>query len=179
MEAIHVPHTVAAGVNYDAWTFDGQVPGRTLRVTVGDTVSFTIVNRALMPHSMDFHAAEVAPSRAYMNVMPNDSLSFTFVARVPGVFMYHCGTAPVAAHIANGMYGAIIVDPARPRPVAREFVLLQSEFYLGPKQGPDSMQALDWQRMLDFAPDYVTFNGAANLYATHPLAVGVGLGWKF
>lgn len=179
METIHAPHTLASGVKYDAWTFDGKVPGPTLRVTVGDTVDFTIVNRALMPHSMDFHAAELAPSRAYVNVMPNDSLRYTFVARVPGAFMYHCGTAPVAAHIANGMYGAIIVDPVRPRPAAREFVLLQSEFYLGPKQGPDSMQALDWQRMLDFAPDYVTFNGVANLYATHPLAVGVGEPLRF
>jgi nitrite reductase (NO-forming) len=179
LETIHARHTVAPGVVYDAWTFGGQVPGPTYRVTVGDTVDFTIVNRALMPHSMDFHAAEIAPSRAYVNVMPNDSLHYRFVAKVPGAFMYHCGTAPVAAHIANGMYGALIVDPGRPRPNAREFVLVQSEFYLGPKAGPDSVQALDWQRMLDLAPDYVTFNGSANLYATHPLEVGVNEPLRF
>jgi len=172
-ETIHARHTIAPGVVYDAWTFDGHVPGPMLRVTVGDTVDFTIVNRAMMPHSMDFHAAEIAPSRAYVNVMPNDSLHYQFVARVPGAFMYHCGTAPVAAHIANGMYGALIVDPVRPRSAAREFVPVQSEFYLGPKQGRDSVQSLDWQRMLDQAPDYVTFNGSANLYASHPLEVGV------
>jgi nitrite reductase (NO-forming) len=173
LETIHVRHTIAPGVVYDAWTFGGQVPGPALRATVGDTIDFTIVNKALMPHSMDFHAAEIAPDRAYVNVMPNDSLHFRFVPRVAGAFMYHCGTAPVAAHIANGMYGALIVDPARPRPAAREFVVVQSEFYLGPKHGPDSVQSLDWQRMLDLAPDYVVFNGSANLYATHPLEVRV------
>jgi nitrite reductase (NO-forming) len=179
LETLHARHTIAPGVVYDAWTFGGQVPGPAFRVTVGDTVDFTIVNRALMPHSMDFHAAEIAPSRVYVNVLPNDSLHYQFVARVPGAFMYHCGTAPVAAHIANGMYGALIVDPARPRAPAREFVLVQSEFYLGPKQGPDSVQALDWQRMLDLAPDYVTFNGSANQYATHPLEVGVNQPVRF
>jgi nitrite reductase (NO-forming) len=165
---------VAPGVRYDAWTFGGQVPGPALRVTVGDTIDFTIVNVAPMPHSMDFHAAEIAPSRAYVNVMPGDSLSFRFVARVPGAFMYHCGTAPVAAHIANGMYGALIVDPAAPRPPAREFVLVQSEFYLGPPQGPDSTRQLDWAKMLGLAPDHVTFNGSAALYAAHPIQVDVG-----
>jgi len=173
LETIHARHTIAPGVVYEAWTFGGQVPAPTLRVTIGDTIDVTIVNRALMPHSIDFHAAEIAPSRAYTNVMPNDSLHFRFVPRIAGAFIYHCGTAPLAAHIAKGMYGALIVDPVRPRPAAREFVLVQSEFYLGPKHGPDSVQALDWQRMLDLAPDYVTFNGSANLYATHPLEVAV------
>jgi len=179
LETVHARHTIAPGVVYDAWTFDSQVPGPTVRVTVGDTVDFTIVNRAIMPHSIDFHAAQIAPSRVYVNVMPNDSLQYQFIARVAGVFMYHCGTAPVATHIANGMYGALIVDPVRPRPPAKEFVLVQSEFYLGPKQGPDSVQSLDWQRMLDLAPDYVTFNGAANLYATHPLEVAVNQPVRF
>jgi nitrite reductase (NO-forming) len=172
-EAMHVRHQIAPGRVYEAWTFNSQVPGPVLRVTVGDTVDFTIVNRAPIPHSMDFHAAEIAPSRAYVNVMPNDSLSFRFVARAPGAFMYHCGTAPTAAHIANGMYGALIVDPVRPRSKATEFVLVQSEFYLGPRHGPDSVQSLDWKHMLNDAPDYVVFNGVANQYATHPLEVGV------
>ena len=97
---------------------------------------------------MDFHAAEIAPSKYYVNVMPNDSLQYRFVARVPGAFMYHCGTAPVAMHIANGMYGALIVDPAKPRPAAREFVLVQSEFYLGPTAGQDGARTLDWEKLL-------------------------------
>ena len=171
MTAVAVRHEVSTGVWYDAWTFDSIVPGPVLRATVGDTVEFTLVNGANMPHSMDFHAAEIAPDRAYRNVMPGDSIQFTYVPRVPGAFMYHCGTAPVAAHIANGMYGALIVDPATPRSPAQELVLVQSEFYMGVGQGKDSLRALDWQKLLDMSPDFVTFNGVASRYATHPIAV--------
>jgi nitrite reductase (NO-forming) len=174
MTTAHVRHLITPRVRYDAWTFDSTVPGPVVRVTVGDTVEFTIVNVSMMQHSMDFHAAEIAPSRAYVNVNPGDSLTFRFVARVPGAFMYHCGTAPVAAHIANGMYGAIIVDPRTPLPPAREFVLVQSEFYLGEAFGPDSLRRLDWERMLDLSPDHVVFNGVAAQYASHPLQVDPG-----
>ncbi|HWA40062.1 MAG TPA: multicopper oxidase domain-containing protein [Gemmatimonadales bacterium] len=118
LEMKHARVVLTDGVAFDAWTFNGDVPGPALRVTVGDTIDFTLVNKAPIPHSMDFHAAEVAPSRAYVNVNPNDSLQYRWVARVPGAFMYHCGTAPVALHIASGMYGAIIVDPVRPRPAS-------------------------------------------------------------
>lgn len=166
---------VTPQVAYHAWTFDGRVPGPVLRVTVGDTVDFTLVNKSPMVHSMDFHAAEVAPSRVYTNVMPNDSLHYRWVARVPGVFMYHCGTAPVAMHIANGMYGAVIVDPVRPRPAAHEFVIVQSEFYEMAGSGKDSgMKVLDWGKLQDLAPDQVVFNGHANQYASHPIPVKAG-----
>jgi nitrite reductase (NO-forming) len=172
IEIRHAKVTIANGVSYNAWTFDGHVPGPMLRATVGDTIDFTLVNRAPMPHSMDFHAAEIAPSRAYVNVMPGDSLHYRYVARVAGAFLYHCGTAPVAMHIANGMYGALIVDPKRPRPPAREFVLVQSEFYSQKAGGPDStVLALDWQKLLGQAPDYVTFNGRSAQYATAPIVV--------
>lgn len=169
----HVRHQVAPGVVYEAWTFDSIVPGPTVRVSVGDTVDFTLVNGAPIPHSMDFHAAEIAPNRAYRNVMPRDSIQFRFVARVPGAFMYHCGTAPVASHIANGMYGALIVDPRIPRPPAQEFVLVQSEFYMGPPSGSDSVRSMNWDKVLNASPDYVVFNGVASRYATHPIPVGV------
>jgi nitrite reductase (NO-forming) len=169
----HVHHQIAPGVVYDAWTFDSIVPGPTIRLRVGDTVDFTLVNGALIPHSMDFHAAEIAPDRAYRNVMPGDSIHFHYVARVPGVFMYHCGTTPVAAHIANGMYGALIVDPRIPRSPAQEFVLVQSEFYFGPPSGSDSVRSMDWDKVLNASPDYVVFNGVASRYATHPIPVGV------
>lgn len=170
----HVRHEVAPGVVYDAWTFDSIVPGPTIRLRVGDTVDFTLVNGAPMPHSMDFHAAEIAPNRAYRNVMPGDSIQFRFVARVPGAFMYHCGTAPVAAHISNGMYGALLVDPRTPRPPAQEYVLVQSEFYMGKPTGPDSLRSMDWEKVLNASPDYVVFNGVSSRYATHPIPVGVG-----
>ncbi|MES2125190.1 MAG: multicopper oxidase domain-containing protein [Gemmatimonadota bacterium] len=167
----HVRHEIAPGVVYEAWTFDSMVPGPTFRLRVGDTLDFTLVNSAPMPHSIDFHAAEIAPDRAYRNVMPGDSIEFRFIARVPGAFMYHCGTAPVAAHIANGMYGALIVDPREGRPRATEFVLVQSEFYLGPPAGPDSVRAMSWPQVLNDSPDYVVFNGVASRYATHPIPV--------
>lgn len=171
----HTRLTLAPGVTYDAWTFDGRVPGPVIRVTQGDTIDFTLVNAAPMPHSMDFHAAEIAPTRAYVNVMPGDSLHYRFVPRVPGAFLYHCGTAPVAMHIANGMYGALIVDPRTPRPPAREFALVQSEFYTQRVAGADTTRTqLDWQKLLGLAPDYVTFNGRAAQYATAPLAVRSG-----
>ena len=173
LEMLHTTVQIAPGVGYAAWTFGGSVPGPALRVRQGDTVDFTLINRANIPHSMDFHAAEVAPSKDYVNVMPGDSLHYRFVPRVPGAFMYHCGTAPVAMHIANGMYGAFVVDPARARPKAKEFVLVQSEFYLDPKS-PDSARGLSWDRLLGLAPDHVVFNGRSGQYATHPLDVRPG-----
>lgn len=171
LEISHTVISVDSGVPYEAWTFGGRVPGPVLRARVGDTVDFTLVNRAIMPHSMDFHAAEIAPSKYYVNVMPGDSIHYRFVARVPGVFMYHCGTAPVAAHIANGMYGAFIVDPPAPRPAAAEFVLVQSEFYLTPRDSAGHPRVLAWDKVLDQSPDYVVFNGRAAQYARHPLVV--------
>jgi nitrite reductase (NO-forming) len=171
LEMKHQAVTIAPGVNYAAWTFGGTVPGPMLHVRQGDTVDFTLINKANIPHSMDFHAAEIAPSKYYVNVMPGDSLRYRFVARVPGAFMYHCGTAPVAMHIANGMYGALVVDPAKPRPKAREFVLVQSEFYLTPKPDAEGHLTLDWQKLLGQAPDHIVFNGRASQYATHPIEV--------
>ncbi len=171
LEMTHETVTIAPGKQYAAWTFGSQVPGPVLRVAQGDTVDFTLVNRAAIPHSLDFHAAEIAPDKYYRNLMPGDSISYRFVARVPGAFMYHCGTAPVALHIANGMYGAFIVDPATPRPAAKEFVLVQSEFYLTPTRDPQGVYSIDWNRMLGQAPDHVVFNGRASQYAEHPLEV--------
>jgi nitrite reductase (NO-forming) len=167
----HKTIDIAPGVKYAAWTFDGRIPGPALHVRQGDTVAFTLVNRGNMPHSMDFHAAEIAPSKFYVNVMPGDSLSYRFVARVPGAFMYHCGTAPAAMHIANGMYGALIVDPMIPRPRAKEFVLVQSEFYLSPKADASGAKSMDWGKVLGLVPDHIVFNGRADQYATHPLDV--------
>ena len=165
---------VAPGVKQQMFTFNEQFPGPVLRGKIGDIFTITLVNKGTMGHSIDFHASKVAWNDEMRTINPGESLVYQFEAKFSGAFMYHCGTAPVAAHIANGMYGALLVDPATPRPSAREFVLVQSEFYLGPKAGPDSVQSLDWQRMLDLAPDYVTFNGVASQYATHPLQVAVG-----
>jgi nitrite reductase (NO-forming) len=174
LRTVHVAHVIAPGVVYQAWTFDSVVPAPTVRVTVGDTVDFTLINGSPIAHSIDFHAAEIAPSRAYVNVNPRDSIHFRFIARVPGAFMYHCGTAPVALHIANGMFGALIVDPVTPRPAAHEFVLVQSEYYLLPTHDSTAQRTLDWQKMLDLSPDYVVFNGVYAQYAAHPIQVEPG-----
>ena len=171
LEMKHASIVIAPGVNYAAWTFGGTVPGPALHVRQGDTVDFTLVNGANIPHSMDFHAAEIAPSKYYTNVMPGDSLHYRFVARVPGAFLYHCGTAPVAMHIANGMYGALVVDPATPRAKATDLVLVQSEFYVGAKPDQNGNQSLDWQKLLGQAPDHIVFNGRAGQYASHPIEV--------
>ena len=171
LEMNHAPVTIAPGVRYAAWTFGGSVPGPVYRVRQGDTVDFTLINRANIPHSMDFHAAEIAPSKYYVNVMPGDSLQYRFVASVPGAFMYHCGTAPAALHIANGMYGALIVDPVKPRPKATEFVFVQSEYYLKSGAAGGGIRELDWERLLTLAPDHVVFNGRADQYASHPIEV--------
>jgi nitrite reductase (NO-forming) len=137
-------------------------------------VDFTLVNHGLMPHSIDFHAAQIAPSRVYTNVMPGDSEEFRWSPQVPGAFLYHCGTAPVAMHIANGMYGALIVDPRTPLPPAHEFVFVQGEWYTMPAADTVGAVQLDWTKLLGGAPDYVSFNGIAHQYADHPIRVKAG-----
>ncbi|MDI3317791.1 MAG: multicopper oxidase domain-containing protein, partial [Bacillota bacterium] len=150
---------------YRAWTFDGQVPGPVIRLRQGDLVTFTLVNRdPEMAHSIDFHAARTPWSVNYQPVLPGQRLTFTFQAADPGVFLYHCGVAPAIQHLANGMYGAVIVDPKEGRPPAREFVLVEGEWYRS-----DDPDALPTQ-----APVYTVFNGYADRYLRHPLAARPG-----
>lgn len=125
---------IAKGKMYKAWTFNGEAPGPLLVVNEGDRVNFTLDNiDPAVPHSMDFHAVHVAPDVGFADVMPNQDGTFTYPANRPGVFMYHCATAPVLEHIANGMHGTIIVKPKNGYPtdneVAREFVVIQNEWY--------------------------------------------------
>jgi nitrite reductase (NO-forming) len=121
---------IAPGINYRAWTFDGTVPGPVIHAQVGDTIDVTLTNKAMMGHSIDFHAALAPPGIAYQTVQPGKTLHFSWVAMYPGAFLYHCGTPPVLAHLSNGMYGAIIIDPKGGwGDAARSFVLVQSEFY--------------------------------------------------
>ena len=123
---------IAPGVKYNTWAFDGHgAPGPVVHVRQGQMVEMTLTNGGAIPHSIDFHAARIAPNLAFKDVAPGDSFTFRFEAGDPGVFMYHCGTKPVLAHIANGMYGALVVDPATPLPQAdHEYVLVASEWYL-------------------------------------------------
>lgn len=162
---------IAKGKVVTVWTFGDQVPGPVLRVRVGDEVQVTIHNKASIPHSIDFHAARIAPNRAFRDVAPGESFSFAFVATSPGVFMYHCGTAPVVHHIANGMYGMIIVEPKGGLPpVDRELAFVQSEFYVGATPGATA----DDTKLMAKAPDVVAFNGYAGQYKETPIVVNRG-----
>ena len=140
---------------------------------VGQTVRVTLHNASPMPHSVDFHAAQVAPNVAFSDVLPGQNKTFSFVASVPGVFMYHCGTAPAFMHIANGMYGAIVVEPANMPKADREYVLVGSEWYLN-KAGRGSPAGLDVTKAEQMTPDWVTWNGYAAQYKTHPLTANPG-----
>ena len=155
-----------------AWTFNGTVPGPIVHVRQGDTVHFTLRNEGRLPHSMDFHAAQIDPKTAFRSIVPGQEVSFTFQPKHAGAFMYHCGTQPVLMHIGSGMYGAIIVDPPTPLPQAKEFVLVQSEFYVG--KDASGKPSLDYQRMLSTMPDYVSFNGIAGQYQEEPIVVKKG-----
>jgi nitrite reductase (NO-forming) len=164
---------IASGVQYQAWTFGGTVPGPILHVRQGQTVNVTFVNNANMTHSIDFHAAQIDPAVAYRPVNPHEKVEFSFVARTPGAFIYHCGTPPVLQHMANGMYGAIIVDPARPLPPADvSYVLVQGEWYA--QQVSGTQMSGDYQKMLTATPDEVVFNGVAFQYNDHPLTAKAG-----
>jgi len=124
------------GTKYKAWTFDGAIPGKTVRVTEGDIVDFKLINPKSNKesHSMDFHAAEVDVLDEFSAVKPGETKHFTFKANRAGVWMYHCGASVMAQHIARGMYGVIIVDPKEgyskdfPKP-DREYVLIQGQYF--------------------------------------------------
>lgn len=171
---------VAPGVKYNTWAFDGHgAPGPIVHVREGQTVEMTLVNGGAIPHSIDFHAARIAPNVAFKDVAPGESFTFRFKAGDPGVYMYHCGTKPVLAHIANGMYGAIVVDPAKPLPKAdREYVLVASEWYLD-SDGISEPATLSMDKARAMEPDWTTFNGYANQYITHPLTAKPGETTRF
>ncbi len=171
---------VAPGVEYNTWAFDGHgAPGPVVHVRQGQTVEMTLTNGGSIPHSIDFHAARIAPDVAFRDATPGESFTFRFKANDPGVFMYHCGTKPVLAHIANGMYGAIIVEPTAGLPqVDNEYVLVGSEWYLN-GDGIQEPASLDMAKARSRLADWVTFNGYANQYVTHPLVAKPGETTRF
>jgi nitrite reductase (NO-forming) len=171
---------IAPGVKYNTWAFDGHgAPGPVVHVREGQTVEMTLTNGGAIPHSIDFHAARIAPNKAFKDVAPGESFTFRFKASDPGVFMYHCGTKPVLAHIANGMYGAIVVQPKEGLPaVDNEYVLVASEWYLN-GDGITKPASLDMAKARAMMPDWTTFNGYANQYVNHPLTANPGETTRF
>ncbi|HTK46049.1 MAG TPA: multicopper oxidase domain-containing protein [Patescibacteria group bacterium] len=164
--------TVAKGFVVHAWTFGGTVPGPVIRVHLGDTVRVHLTNQGSMSHSIDFHASETAMNHQMVEIKPGATWTYTFKANYAGVWMYHCGTAPALHHIANGMFGMVIVEPKGGLPkVDEEFALVQSEWYLGNQKEP-----VDYTKAASGAPapDFVVFNGIANQYKDNPVQVTSG-----
>jgi len=164
-----VEREVAVGVTQKLWTFNGTAPGPTLHGRLGDVFEVTLVNDGTIGHSIDFHAGMLAPDQPMSTVAPGGSLTFRFTATHSGIWLYHCSSMPMSAHIANGMFGAVIIDPPGLAKVDREYVLEQSELYLGPQGGSVNPALVAAEK-----PDAVVFNGFANQYDAAPLVARVG-----
>ena len=172
--AEEVEGRLADGAGYDYWTFNGKVPGPLLRVRVGDTVQLTLSNAAhsSVTHSVDLHAVTgPGGGAAKLQVPPGQSKTVTFKALKPGLFVYHCATPVIAHHISNGMYGMILVEPARGLPpVDKEFYIMQGEIYTKAAYGASGMQSFSIDKLLNEHPEYYVFNGAVGaLTKMHPL----------
>ena len=169
MTATEVVKEVAPGVTQMLWTFNDQVPGPVLRGKVGDVFTVTLENKGSLGHSIDFHASQVAWNDEMRTIQPGESLVYQFKAEYAGIFMYHCGTAPTLHHIGNGMYGAIIIDPPNLAPVDHEYLVVQSELYLGPQGGVGDLTKMQQDKW-----DAVVFNGYFNQYKFAPIRVEPG-----
>ena len=169
MPMIEKDITIAEGFVVHTWTFGGQVPGPTIRVHLGDTVNVHLTNQGTMSHSIDFHASQTAMNDQMVEIKPGASFTYTFTADYAGVWMYHCGTAPALHHIANGMFGMVIVEPKGGLPkVDQEVAIVQSEWYLAGQKEPASLPKAAAAAP---APDFVVFNGIANQYKDNPIAI--------
>ena len=166
--------TVAEGFEQLVWTFNGEVPGPVLRTEVGDTVRVHLSNpiESEVPHSVDFHASQVAWNDEMRSIEPGEDLVYEFTTDYAGVWMYHCGTDPVLHHIANGMFGMVITEPEGGLPpIENEFFFVQNEWYLGPQGEVSSFAKADQAAP---APDFVMFNGVAKQYLDNPIEVPTG-----
>jgi nitrite reductase (NO-forming) len=169
LRAEEVVAEVAPGVTQTRWTFGGSAPGPVLRGKIGDVFEITLVNDGSIGHSIDFHAGSLAPNEPMRTIQPGETLRYTFTASQAGIWMYHCSTMPMSMHIANGMYGAVIIDPPDLTPVAHEYLLVQGELYLGPQGEP-----ADAAKIATETPDLVAFNGYADQYVHRPLTATAG-----
>lgn len=166
LEATEEEGVLADGVTYKFWTFNSTVPGTFIRIRVGDEVELHLKNasNSVMPHNIDLHAVNGPGGGAEAtNVAPGKEAIFNFKALNPGLFVYHCAAAPVPLHIANGMYGLILVEPEGGLPkVDREYYIMQGEFYTKGKTDEKGLQEFDQDKGLDEKPTYVVFNGKKN-----------------
>jgi len=164
LEVLEKEMQISEGVSYTFWTFGGTVPGSFIRVRQGDTVEFHLKNNPAnkMPHNIDLHGV-IGPGggAASSFTAPGHESQFTFKALNEGIYVYHCATAPVGMHVANGMYGLILVEPPQGLPkVDHEFYVMQGDFYTTGKYHEKGSQPFDMEKAIDERPTYVLFNGA-------------------
>lgn len=179
LEAVELEGQLADGSTYTYWTFNGTVPGPFLRVRVGDQVEVHLKNAAdsAMAHSVDFHAVTgPGGGAAVTQTAPGQETQFTFKALNPGLYVYHCATPMVAHHLANGMYGLILVEPEGGLPeVDHEFYVMQGEIYTEQPFGAPGALTFSQEKLLNETPEYYVFNGAVGaLTETAPLKAQVG-----
>ena len=178
LETTEVTGQLADGSTYHYWTFNGKVPGPFVRVRVGDTVEVRMKNAddSQMPHNVDFHAV-TGPGGGGAATMaaPGETKGFTFKALAPGLYVYHCAAPMVAQHIANGMYGMILVEPeAGLSKVDREFYVMQGEIYTEQAHGTGGALSESIDKLLAEQPEYYVFNGAADALVKKPLHARTG-----
>ncbi|TQD35466.1 nitrite reductase, copper-containing [Haloflavibacter putidus] len=163
MEILEETGTMTDGVEYVYWTFDGTVPGSFIRTKIGDEIEFHLKNHPdnKLPHNIDLHAVNGPGGGAVSSfVAPGHEIVFSFKVLNPGLYVYHCATAPVGMHIANGMYGLILVEPEEGlEPVDREYYIMQGDFYTKGDFGEPGLQAFDMKKAIEEDADYVVFNG--------------------
>ncbi len=179
LTAIEVTGTLNSGATYHYWTFNGKVPGPMIRVRVGDIVDVRLTNdpNSMMMHNVDFHAVIGTGGGSEATLAgPGETKGFEFKAEHAGLFVYHCAVMPVAQHIASGMYGMILVEPAGGLPkVDREFYVMQGEIYTKAPFGAEGLQEESYDKLMAEQPEYYVFNGAVGALTTeHPLHAKVG-----
>ena len=177
--SVEVEGRLAEGTTFGYWTFNGKVPGPFIRVRVGDTIDIHLKNSpdSAMIHSVDFHATTgPGGGAAALQVDPGQEKSMTWKALVPGLYVYHCATPMVSEHIANGMYGLILVEPEDGLPkVDREFYVMQGEVYTDIPHGQHGSAEFSVEKLLAERPEYFVFNGSVGaLSKLHPLRAKVG-----
>lgn len=179
MEILEKEGTMTDGVDYVYWTFGGSVPGSFIRTRVGDEVEFTLSNHPdnRLPHNIDLHAVTGPGGGAESSfVAPGHEKTFSFKTLNPGLYVYHCATAPVGMHIANGMYGLILVEPEGGLPkVDKEYYIMQGDFYTKGENGEKGLQAFDMRKAVKEDADYVVFNGSVGaLTGDNAITANVG-----
>ena len=178
LDVQEVDREVAPGVTVHMWTFNGQNMAPILRGKVGDIFEITLINNGTMGHSLDFHAGMVSPDNTMKTIAPGERLVYRFEAKAAGIWLYHCGTAPLSLHMTQGMYGAVIIDPADLDPVDHEYVMVQGEAYLH----DTGKTASDGNKLAENSPELIAagtptltmFNGHATQYKAKPLQVKKG-----